>query len=293
VKRLSDEAGIRISDYRCAAGPEDKPFLERHSGFSISIVREGSFCYTTGGRKHLLGPGSVLLANADVEYSCSHEFGGKDRCTVFEYPAEVLEEIRAAHSRWSSSRGSPFFSRPVLPLLPRIEAMHHMAWSAAQDTGEKIGLEEAAVTLAAAALSALADADDTSLPSRAARDPGINLDRANAASRFLEENYKEPVGLSEAAAAVHLSPYHFLRLFKHEVGLTPHQYLIRVRLRRAINLLRDTSLPVTDVAYEAGFEDLSNFVRTFHRHVGCAPRSFRHGEFLQMSNFLQEPPSRS
>jgi AraC-like DNA-binding protein len=59
--------------------------------------------------------------------------------------------------------------------------------------------------------------------------------------------------------------------------VTPHQYLVRVRLGHAMALLLDGGR-VTDVAYAVGFEDLSNFVRTFHREVGCPPLAFRHQE---------------
>jgi AraC family transcriptional regulator len=74
---------------------------------------------------------------------------------------------------------------------------------------------------------------------------------------------------------VDLSPFHFLRLFAKVLGVTPHQYLIRSRLRRAAQLLADESRSVTDVAFDAGFADVSNFVRTFHRAAGVSPRRFR------------------
>ena len=59
------------------------------------------------------------------------------------------------------------------------------------------------------------------------------------------------------------------------LGVTPHQYLVRSRLRHAARLLADESRAVTDVAFDVGFGDLSNFVRTFHRAAGVSPRGFR------------------
>ena len=82
-------------------------------------------------------------------------------------------------------------------------------------------------------------------------------------------------GLERAAAEVGLSTFHFLRLFARVLGVTPHQYLVRSRLRRAARLLADATRPITDVAYDVGFGDLSNFVRTFHRAAGMSPRRFR------------------
>jgi AraC-like DNA-binding protein len=74
---------------------------------------------------------------------------------------------------------------------------------------------------------------------------------------------------------VQLSPFHFLRLFSTVLGVTPHQYLVRARLRRAARLLIETQQSVTNIALEAGFADLSNFVRTFHRAAGVSPGHFR------------------
>ena len=80
-----------------------------------------------------------------------------------------------------------------------------------------------------------------------------------------------------AADQAGLSAYHFLRLFARVVGVTPHQYLLRARLRRAARLLtQDDERTVTDIALDVGFADLSNFVRSFHRAAGVSPRHFRH-----------------
>jgi AraC-like DNA-binding protein len=83
------------------------------------------------------------------------------------------------------------------------------------------------------------------------------------------------IDLADAAAQADISPFHFLRLFAGVLGVTPHQYLVRSRLRHAARLLTDDARSVTDVAYDVGFADLSNFVRTFHRAAGVSPRKFR------------------
>jgi AraC-like DNA-binding protein len=101
----------------------------------------------------------------------------------------------------------------------------------------------------------------------------------------------EPVKLADLAAGAGLSPYHFLRVFRRVTGTTPHQYVIGARLRRATRLLADTSLSITEIAYEVGFADLSNFVRTFHRTVGCSPRDFRRRGGRPWLSTRERPPS--
>ena len=99
--------------------------------------------------------------------------------------------------------------------------------------------------------------------------------RAVEAALWLEANAHREIELEDAARQAGVSPFHFLRLFSGVLGVTPHQYLVRSRLRRAARQLADDDKPVTDVAYDVGFNDLSNFVRTFHRAAGVSPLKFR------------------
>jgi AraC-like DNA-binding protein len=99
--------------------------------------------------------------------------------------------------------------------------------------------------------------------------------RAVETALWIDAHSHRQIDLEHAAGQAELSPFHFLRLFASVLGVTPHQYLVRSRLRHAARLLADDERPVTDVAYDVGFGDLSNFVRTFHRAAGVSPRRFR------------------
>ena len=92
---------------------------------------------------------------------------------------------------------------------------------------------------------------------------------------WIDAHSHRQINLEDAAGQAGISPFHFLRLFSSVLGVTPHQYLVRSRLRHAARLLADDERSVTDVAYDVGFGDLSNFVRTFHRAAGVSPRRFR------------------
>ncbi|WP_288044734.1 AraC family transcriptional regulator [Sphingomonas sp.] len=93
---------------------------------------------------------------------------------------------------------------------------------------------------------------------------------------WIDANSPHDIDLDGAAAEAGLSSFHFLRLFSQVLGVTPHQYLVRSRLRRAARLLaEDDARPVTEISLDVGFADLSNFVRTFHRAAGVSPSGFR------------------
>jgi len=127
------------------------------------------------------------------------------------------------------------------------------------------------VEIAGGAVSARSAATDKT----PAIDPARDRRRAVEAALWLEEHAAEEIDLERIAGQTGLSAFHFLRLFARVLGVTPHQYLVRCRLRHAARLLADPELSITDVAFDVGFADLSNFVRTFRRAAGVSPRAFR------------------
>jgi len=107
-----------------------------------------------------------------------------------------------------------------------------------------------------------------------------NLDvqhhRIQEAISFMDANFASKITREEAARVAGLSPFHFSRLFHALVGLPPHQYLLRCRLRKAQKLLSaDEERSFADVAAEIGFADQAHFARHFRRTFGKSPLEFR------------------
>lgn len=92
---------------------------------------------------------------------------------------------------------------------------------------------------------------------------------------FVNDNLSMGIGLSEMAGVANLSRYHFSRQFKRSTGLSPHQYVIQRRVKRARELLSGTDLPVGDVASAVGFTHQSHLAHHIRRHFGVAPSSLR------------------
>jgi len=85
----------------------------------------------------------------------------------------------------------------------------------------------------------------------------------------------EEIALKDLAAVAGLSVYHFAKAFRHSVGLPPYRYILAARIGRAKELLRESELPITEVALAVGFSDPSQFARQFRRATGMAPTTFR------------------
>ncbi len=91
----------------------------------------------------------------------------------------------------------------------------------------------------------------------------------------IDECLASPVTLTELAALAHTSVRHFCRAFHASTGYSPHQYLLRQRVERAKGLLAHGTMPLADIAQAVGFADQSQFTRTFRRHAGTTPASYR------------------
>ncbi|WP_163994785.1 helix-turn-helix transcriptional regulator [Pyxidicoccus caerfyrddinensis] len=267
-RELARDGLVRVFDYRCTAekGAPSEP--EQFTSASIAVVRSGVFSFRSERGPQLLTTGFSLLANPGQQYEISHEHAGGDRCLIFRFDEATLERLVGSGPRGASRR---YFARSVLPAMPRIEALGHLAEQRLDEGGVTLGLEELGLALAANVSAQLGRAPrgEVTRDSRAARDS------VYAALAQIEHASKDELRLGDLARVAGLSPYHFLRVFKRETGVTPHRFLMQVRVRRAVELLRDTDRPVTEIAYDVGFGDLSNFINTFRRELGCSPARFR------------------
>jgi len=251
---------ISVSDFRCTAVPGDTPFAEQYGNHSISYVRKGSFGCRCRGRLFELVAGSILVGYPGDEFICTHDHVCGDECLSFFLSPELVEAIGDRTEAWRIGAAPP---------LPELMVLGELAQAAA-DGRSDLGLDEIGQIFASRFVEVVSGRRKTPAPAKA-RDRR----RAVETALWIDANSHQEIDLEQAAAQADISPFHFLRLFSGVLGVTPHQYLVRSRLRHAARLLADDERPVTDVAHDVGFGDLSNFVRTFHRAAGVSPRKFR------------------
>ena len=104
---------------------------------------------------------------------------------------------------------------------------------------------------------------------------GLSKARLGQVLEYIHEHSNQNLSLNEMAQQVHMSPYHFSRLFKQSTGLSPHLYLIHRRIQRAKRLLETTTLSIAEIAAQAGFADQSHLARHFKRQYGVPPSQVR------------------
>jgi len=262
---VASGAGWRASEFTCTMGPHDPAPEERHADACIAVVLAGTFQYRCTQGAAVLSPGAILLGNAGSAFACGHEHAAGDRCLSFHFAPECLEAVAQA----VPGARRITFVRPCLPAMPALMPLIAAAQAASEDDGAEI--EELALRLAGAVATTQAAG------ARAMRDPSRrDARRVTQALRLIEA--AEPsarLALAELAGAAAMSPYHFLRTFRQVVGMTPHQYILRTRLHRAAVRLLGSRAPVSAIAFEAGFNDLSTFNHRFRRLMGVTPSAFR------------------
>lgn len=264
-RRLAGGAGWSLSELVCRSGPGDRPYEERHGGVSLSAVVSGAFTYRSEAGKALLHPGALLLGNHGACFQCGHEHGVGDRCISVRFSPDYFGEVAA------TAAGSARYRFPVAMLSPgRTFLPHAVRLEALGGQRDPLRVEEQLVGFVAAALRALSG---SALAAQhvSARDER----RVGRAVRHIEAHFAEPLDLDRLAAVATTSKFHFLRIFRRTVGLTPHQFVLSARLRRAALDLLSTPRPISVIAYDSGFGDLSTFNAAFRERFAAAPRSFR------------------
>ncbi len=264
---LASGSGWRVVDVAYTSDP-DKPLLrDQHDLVTIAAVVAGSFQYRSAHGSEMLAPGALLLGNAGSTYECSFEHSRGDRCISFNYTHECVEKL---------SEGFPVakrieFRTHKIPPIPEILPL--AARTAMQTVVPDAGLwEELSLTVAGDVL-ALLSGDARCRRRQASR----NERRISDVLQVIESRHTEPLSIADLAGIACMSPYHFIRIFRDVVGVTPYQYLLRTRLQHAAVDLGTTKEPISTIAFDAGFGDLSTFTEMFRRAFDLSPGQYREG----------------
>ena len=258
--------GWTVGDVLCTSGPQDRPFDEQHNRHVIAVVVAGTFQYRSVVGCGLMTPGSLMLGNHGQCFECRHDHGEGDRCVSFWFAPDYFEELAADVG---TGRGVAGFSAAR---LPPIRALSSLVARAAIGVVSKRDTpwEELGIRLAGRAvmLAAGVSSDSYTAPSNAEA-------RVSRTVRSIDQRLDEALTVRDLAQEARVSPYHFLRTFERVTGVTPHQYIMRARLRAAAIRLVSDAGSVLDIALDCGFGDVSNFNRAFRKDYGRSPLDYR------------------
>lgn len=229
-----------------------------HPYYFMGYIQSGHQLTAVCGTEREVGPNTLLLFDPGLVHTCRPAGPESLEYCCLNISPEIME-------RWVEEvTGKPFlpsFSPSLIPNAPQIPALRALH-SHILDREPDLCPEEAFLLLLGSLLEDYAHLSPapeslSSAPVRAAED-------------FLRANYTRPVSLSELAERNGQSHYQLLRAFSRQTGLTPHSYLINLRVTAAKALL-EAGLPPAQAALEVGFADQSHLNRHFKRRFGLTP----------------------
>ncbi len=266
LMRLFAQGGSwSVAEYICSAGPGDPSFEETHETFTIAAVVEGSFRYTADTGASLLHSGGLLLGNFGACFECGHDHSRGDRCIAIHLSPDYFAEVSAS----ASGRANYRFRTSMLPAGPG-----SLSWVARAQSvvarNDAFEIDETVIELLETVI-AVSSGETPGRQSVSATDER----RISAALHLIEDNFSGTVNLDGLASSAAMSKYHFVRTFRRITGTTPYQYVLALRMRQAAIRLVSSSAPISEIAFDAGFGDLSTFISQFRRQFGEAPSRHR------------------
>lgn len=259
---VSDLGGLELLSARFIEHSFD-PHV--HDSYAIAVLEEGAERYRYRGAEHLAAAGSFALLNPDEVHTGSKasEYGWRYR-VYYPRPGQfqgLLEELELPHGNAPMFDDSVHGDADLVVALGRLHRLLECPETPAlqrQTLWREVMLQ---------------------LLQRHARVPGArpagHEPRVVARAKdMLAASLAEPPSLEQLAAAVNLSPFHFVRVFRRATGLPPHAWLKQRRLEQARALLRSGCAPL-QVAMQLGFADQSHLGRQFKQSFGISPGEYR------------------
>jgi AraC family transcriptional regulator len=109
----------------------------------------------------------------------------------------------------------------------------------------------------------------------------LPMHRMRRVAEYIQANLEVPISLQALGEVAQMSVFHFSRLFKARTGVTPHQYVLKLRIARAKSLLNDPSRTMADIAAQCGFAHQQHFADAFRRNAGVTPTAYRERHMLK------------
>lgn len=233
-----------------------------HEDYTLGIILEGALGFDHERSPGVAGAGCLSLVNPGELHTGFAAAEGGWRYRNFFLPAPLMRRLAAEIGHGDRE---PFFPRTVIddPDLARaLGSLHRLL----EDSADSLERESAIV----ATLTQLIVRHATArAPAALGREPQT----VRRLVEMIEDRYADKLSLEQMAAETGLSRFQLLRLFRREVGMTPHAYLLQVRVERAKHRLAAGDA-IADVAVDCGFFDQSHLTQRFKRITGVTPGAF-------------------
>ncbi|MGH9882552.1 MAG: helix-turn-helix domain-containing protein [Pyrinomonadaceae bacterium] len=268
LKRRAAWDGISLTHYRLGPGQLPEHHNKEHLiTLSLNERCEGEIRLASGFRARAQNKGSVCVIPSGHPFTVNFE-AESEHLAIFLDPSLVWRA--AAESRVSNDMEVRESCAPSDPVINSI-GLALLAELESENEGGRLYADSLANILALH----LVRHYSTSGNGAPRFVGGLTGHKLRLVLEFIDANYARELNLTELAEVAGMSTFHFAREFKRATSTTPHQYLIKLRIERAKELLSRSEMPLVDVGFQAGFSHQSHFTRLFRRLTGTTPQSYR------------------
>ncbi|MGZ5134398.1 MAG: helix-turn-helix transcriptional regulator, partial [Flavitalea sp.] len=213
-----------------------------------------------------------LITKPGYGYTVTHTHTVPDECTIFEFSRDFYDELQAHFNRTSFFFNNELHST-LIKTNAELEFLHYnIIQLALVQGGSKLEIDQLVMEMIEKVLMCINEYHpDEKINGRLKKNHLITIERAK---EFITQEFANDISLMDIAAYCHVSPFHFSRIFKIFTSYSPHQFLLNIRLKNAELLLKNTSLPVADVAFSSGFNSIQYFTTAFRQKYNCPPAKF-------------------
>jgi AraC family transcriptional regulator len=267
---------FQIRNYKCHCVECDTSAVEYSNSFFICFVRSGYFEYQTFRRALEMHVGRVMFSKPGIEHRVRHIDNQPDICSVFDFSPEFY---RSLQEHYNSQAGWFFKNRDLHSIMvrcaPEIDYLHGLILrQTLQPRTDRVLLDDWVLRLVDKLMN-LALGNDPPLEPLSASLKKYHLQTVAQAKEYFLKHFSEDIGLHDVAAHCCLSLFHFSRIFKAIMKVSPHQYLNEIRLHHAQMLIEDSNLPVTQIALRSGFNSLEYFDTAYKQRFSSKPSDTR------------------
>lgn len=262
---------IQLEHLQFPPGEDTAYSKDSHTLFVNLTPRPIQYRQTQDGKTHtgLYRHGDFTLTPADVPFFARWE--GTENCLQIQLSDRFLRSVAQETLAGNSDR---------LTLVPTFQRRHGQPEAIAtllltelqhQQPGGSLYLDSLANVLAVQLLRHHSTTQSP-LPTY---EGGLSPHQLSRVLDYIDAYLEQDLKLADLAGLLTMSPFHFSRLFKQSLGISPHQYLIQQRVERAKRLLKQTDQPIIDIAFECGFNSHSHLSKLFRQVTGMTPKAYR------------------
>lgn len=273
IHTLYESDFYRIMDFRCRCTDCRTSKPEYNATFCISFVRKGNFLFNVFRRSLDSYTGCVLVTKPNYERTVTHTHDVPDECTIFEFKNDFFAALLEHYGAIPFFQDNDWHST-LIKTSAEMEFLHfHIIKLVLNRSGSKLQIDNSVIEVIEKVLSNITDyKPDLKINPRLKKNHLITLERAK---EYMANHFTEDISLLQIATHCYVSPFHFSRLFKTFTSVSPHQYLLTLRLKNAELLLSNTSQPVADIAFTSGFNSVEHFTAAFKQKYNCPPATYR------------------